>query len=495
MATGNVTTYHESGGLTASEYRKECLHAKIGAANWGESGKTYMISNPAMAKEIFKSGELLDSLIQHFEEFDVDNGEKPVPVLAVRVPASNDGNWVTIQKQAKGTGRFTTISPQGLYSLGETKEPFTVVVEITGTGDLGAAKYKYSYDKGKTWSLELVLPASGNIDFRGFGIKPNTGNYIIGDRFKIEIKTSYPRAFQYLSTIYGLTQEYRAYFIHIVGAKNSSFAAMVNTIATKRMANENNLPTFFVLEGNTEIDPTSNLNYSQHIINEIDSYNSFFSDRVAVVQAAGLYISGGIANAGGIEEAQKRKGEWRNAASFLCARLSASAVNESAAWVKKNRSRTFIAIRYWEDGYQQYMDTLDDQRFTIMKKYNDWPGIYIAKDNIKSHPDSDFAGIPERRRADKMHRIVRRTCMPHLQADAEVESTSGGIAAVEAEVNASVAGAMMKPGEKEISTARVIIDPKKTYWKNQVLEASLAMGIKGRTKDIKWTTSFKRERV
>jgi hypothetical protein len=61
-------------------------------------------------------------------------------------------------------------------------------------------------------------------------------------------------------------------------------------------------------------------------------------------------------------------------------------------------SLTFSEIRHWNEGYRDYMELLHDKRHCVLKEYNDYPGIFIARDRIKSHPDSDFIEIPERRR-------------------------------------------------------------------------------------------------
>ncbi|MCB1201349.1 MAG: hypothetical protein KDK41_11950 [Leptospiraceae bacterium] len=489
MATGDVKTFHESGGVAASAYPADRVHAKVGQAESGNHNQIYLIGNAAQAKDVFGRGPLVDALIQHFEEFNVDRGEQVVPVLAIR-PENDDAGSVNIVEGDGNTGAVATPTTSGAPTA--TRK---VVLVVTKAGASGTAEYKRSLDGGITFESPLVFPASASPLSLGSGVTATftddatpADTFDVGDTFTFELTGPTPSTESILAALEFLKQEYRAYFIQVLHKADLAFAVALNALAAE-MATDFHNPVRMIVEALAKTGDETVAEYYARLMSE---YEPFFSDRVMIVAWEGYYIAGGIEAAGGIAavEALNVAGEWRNAATFLAARAAASAVNESTAWVEKNRSRTFSKIRYWEEGYQDYYDSLDDMRLVVGKLYDNYQGIFIASDKIKSHPDSDFIELPEGRRADKMHRIVRMTTLPFLHADAEVNSSSGGIAAVEAAVNAAVSKQMMQAGAREISSAKVTLDPDKTYSQDQILKARIQMGIKGRTKSIEWTTSF-----
>ncbi len=491
MATGDVSTYHESGGISASAYPADRVHAKIGEAEGGISNQIYLISNAAQARDVFTKGKLVDALTQHFEEFDTDNGEQIVPVLAMR-PDNDIAGSVAVTVAATNTGSAPAPTTSGTVSA--TK---TVMIVVTKEGACATAEYKRSLDGGATFEAPMVFPGSGAMNLTG-GVTATFTNaatpadtFDVGDTFTFSLSAPSASTASFLDALELLKQEYRAYYAHILTEASLAFAVSVAAVVDEFASDYHN-PMRIILEARKKTELETVAEYYASLMSE---YEPFFSNRVSIVAWEGYYIPGGVESAGGYGaiETLGVAGEFRNAATFLAARLAASSVNESAAWVKKNRSRTFSKIRYWNEGYQDYYDAMDSMRLVVGKVYDNYPGVFVASDKIKSHPDSDFIEIPEGRRADKMHRIVRATVLPYLHADAETESSSGGIAAVAAAVNAAVAAAMMRGGSKEISSARVVLDPDKTYVQDKVLRAKMRMGIKGRTADIEWTTSFVQE--
>lgn len=489
MATGDVSTYHASGGICATSYSVDRVHAKVGTAEGGNANQIYLISNAAQARNTFTKGPLVDALTQHFEEFNEDAGEQAVPVLAVR-PDNDTAGSVDVEASADNTGSAPVPTTSG--TVNATK---TVLIVVTKEGACGTAEYKRSIDGGKTYETPLVFPASGDTISLTAGVTATFTDYTtpadtfdVGDTFTFTLTAPTPSTSSVLTAIDSLKQEYRAYFIHVMYETDLALAVSLSTVADD-FADTYHNPMRIITEALSKEDAETVSEYYARLMTE---YESFFSDRVMIVAWEGYYISGGVEVAGGYEaiESLGTTGEWRNAATFLAARAAASSVNESTAWVSKNRSRTFSKIRYWSEGYQDYYDAMDDMRLVVGKVYDNYPGVFIASDKIKSHPDSDFIELPEGRRADKMHRIVRSTTLPYLHADAETESSSGGIDAVEAAVNAAVSKEMMTAGSKEISSAKVTLDPDGTYVQDQILIAKMQMGIKGRTQSIEWTTSF-----
>ena len=487
--TGNVTTTHVSGGLTFSDIIPDRVHAKVGVAEGGEANTVYLIGNYNQAKNIFVKGELLDSLEQHFSEFDDSKGQNPVPVLCIRPVNDSVGIVKPPVKVGTGLAAIPTIT-------GTPTGSRVVKIKITKAGASGTAEYRKSLDGGITYGVTQVTPASETNIVLDAGISVAfeddvvdvDSTFELGDVWTFEIVGPGATNVSKLAAIALLKREYDAYWIHVIGEASRAFAVSVDSILTEM--EDLHHPCFAILEGRKMATSGETVTeYYQSLLNE---YDPFYSDRVSIVCAEGRYISGGIANAGGysIVKADGTLGEWRNAATLLCAKLAAGAPNVSAAYVKDMRSLTMSEIRYWNEGYRDYMDTLHDARLVVLKEYDDYAGIYIARDRIKSHPDSDFVEIPERRRADKMHRIVYRESLPFLNQDTDIRAGLGGLEYIKATCDAKISQEMEQAGRAEINSHKIILDPDKSFKLTKILKAQLTMYVAGRVAAIEWTTSF-----
>lgn len=487
MGTGYVSTTHQSGGLVSSDVIPDRVNAKIGVAETGEANKPYLIYNYNQAKDIFTKGELLDHIEQYFEEFDTEKGIIPVPIYAIRPVNDSAGSIATPVKV--GTGTATTATG------GTPTGTRTVKIKITKAGACGVAEYRKSLDGGITYSAPLVTPASASPISLDVGVTLTFTNgatpsasFVVDDLYTIEITGPGATTASMLDALDANKRLYATRWFHIIGAATRAFAVSVNALL-EEMESIHNLPVFVILENRPIANSGETIaEYYQALDTEFDP---FYSDRVVIVSAQGKYIPGGVANAGGYQIVKEANvGEWRNAATFLTAKLASCAVSVSAAYVKEMKSLTFSEIRHWNEGYRDYMELLHDKRHCVLKEYNDYPGIFISRDRIKSHPDSDFIEIPERRRADKMHRLVYQTSLPFLNQDTETKSGSGGMDFVKLTCDAEVSKQMEQSGSAEISGHTIVLDPDKSFKTTRILKAQLAMKVAGRIKAIEWTTSF-----
>lgn len=486
MSTPYVSTYHQSGGINFSDVIPDRVHAKIGEAETGDANKVYVINNYQQAKSTFGAGKLVDSLQQYFEEFDGSLGQSPVPVLCVR-PINDTAGSVGTPDKGLSTGAATG------YEWGTPTSTFTAKIKITKEGASGVAEYRLSVDGGVTYGSPVVTPASATPIALGSGATITftddatpADSFDVGDVWTVEVTAPTASNSSFLDALDVLKQEYRLYWIHIVKESDRAFAVSVNSVLTT-METDFHLPTFAILEAELKTSGTE----AEYLQSLIDEWDPFQSDRVAIVAFEGRYVSGGVVASGGYQAVVEAGiGEWRNGATMLTARIGTGAPNVSAGWVQMMRSLTFSEIRYWATGYQDYMDTMHDMGLTVGKVYDDYEGVFIAKDKIKCHPDSDFKEIPERRRADKMHRIVYQNSLPFLNADTETKSGSGGLTYLKSFIDGKISGEMEAQGRAEISGHEIKLDPNGTFSTTRILEARLKMYIAGRIKAIEWTTSF-----
>ena len=98
--------------------------------------------------------------------------------------------------------------------------------------------------------------------------------------------------------------------------------------------------------------------------------------------------------------------------------------------------------------------------------------------------------IPERRRADKMHRIVYRESLPFLNQDTDIRAGLGGLEYIKATCDAKISQEMEQAGRAEINSHKIILDPDKSFKLTKILKAQLTMYVAGRVAAIEWTTSF-----
>ncbi|AVQ11670.1 Uncharacterized protein XB16_1338 [Leptospira santarosai] len=494
MAIGSVTTTHVSGGLGNSFPYEDKVHAKIGQAEGYTANTPILISSYKQGKDVFIKGELVDALKQHFEEFDESLGEVPVPVLCIRPENDQAGSVDPVILGPANTGLANTPTISGT-PVGNRE----VVLKITKAGALGTAEYRKSEDGGESFGPLLVTPVSGVIAL-SVGVTATFHNgttpadtFDAGDTFSFTIKGPDASPGARLVAIESLKTVDQGntpfYWFHHIGGVSREFAISVSTLL-EEMRTGNLFRIFAVLEIERKLPSESAETYFLRIQDEWDSYEN---EKVCVVGAEGRYIPGGINSNGGWNaslELAPTIGEWRNAATFLCARLAAHRVNVSAAWVAKNKSRTLIGIRYWNEGYKGYQTAFDDLGLTILQIYPDYQGVYIASDNLMAGSTSDFQYIPELRRANKMHRIVYRESLPFLKSDTETNSGSGGLDYLKAMIDAKVSSEMERAGEAEISGHEIKLQPIKTLNGRKILPVTLKMYVKDRIDAIQWSTEF-----
>lgn len=489
MATGNVTTFHQDGGINFNDVKPDRITSKVGQAEIGTPNQIYVINNPGQAKDVFGRGELVDSLEQYFSEFDESIGQKPVPVICVRPNNDVAGSIDPVVKAGFGAAALPTTN-------GAPSGKRIVVLKFTKAGAHGTAEYRKSTNGGETFSAPMITPATGTPISLDVGVTATFANaatpadtFQVDDTYTFSIKAPTASNASRITAIEALKREYRQNGIHVLGASDRAFAMSCQAIL-EEMRTLHHLPVWMVLESRGKNVGETEALYYQFIQ---DEYDPFQSDRILIVVAEGRYIKGGITASGGyaaVKAAGDTIGEWRNAATMLTAKAAAGAVNVSTAYVKEMRSLTFSEIRYWNTGYRNYMDLLHDMGLVVLKEYDDYEGIFIARDKIKSGPASDFKELPERRRADKMHRILYKESLPFLNADTETNSGSGGLKYLQIVIDSKISQEMEAPGRAEITRHEIVLDPNNTFKTDRILHALCRMYIRGRIAAIEWTTSF-----
>ncbi len=500
MPAPNITTTHQDGALGASNLRWDRMSAKVGAC---EGSAAFPINTPklirsiAQAKNLMAKGSLLDRVIQYFEEFNDDLNQEAAPLVCVRSENDTDGTAPSPVAGSNNTGKAAAPTVAGTPTADRK-----VILRFTKEGAHATAEYRRSTDGGKTYEAPVITPASGSSIALAAGISATftdhgtaSETFAKGDEWSFDIKgptSSFVAHVSAINTLKNVDQSAMPFnWIHLCMPVSRAQAVSIAAILSD-LQNNYHLPVFAILEAQSIQDSEAVADYYQRLL---DEWDPFYNSRVCVCVSEGRYIPGGVQAAGGYSAVSQSAGEWRNVAAMLTAKLAAGAVNVSAGWVQRMRSLTFSEVRHFQEGYRDYVNLLHDAGITVLKIYDDYQGVYIARDKIKARTESDFQEIPERRRADKMHRLVYRNSLPYLNADSETESGSGGLDFFQADISRKIAEEMQKPGAAEISGHSIILDPDGDYISTGILQANLEMQIGQRTKSIKWRTSFARTTV
>lgn len=230
MSTGDVSTYHQDGGINFNDVKPDRVGSKVGTAETGDANRIYVINNAPQARDVFGTGELVCSLEQFFEEFDESKGQKPVPVLCVRPESDLPGSVGTPTKTGTGLAALPTIAgtPTGTRS---------VVLKITKDGAHGTAEYRKSVDGGENFSSPVITPASGSPISLDVGVTATFVNvsapantFKVGDTYTFAITGPTASTASRLTAIETLKREYRSYWIHVLGPATRAFAMSCNAI-------------------------------------------------------------------------------------------------------------------------------------------------------------------------------------------------------------------------------------------------------------------------
>lgn len=139
----NANLSIQDGALGVTPDSVAGVQVKIGVASKGTVNELVAVSDPNTLQELFGVGPLVEAAALVL-------AEAGGPVICCKAPASTYGAAGAVAKTGAGTGVLTA-APASITQL---------MVKITTAGEMGAAKFVYSFD-GSTWSLEQLVPADG----------------------------------------------------------------------------------------------------------------------------------------------------------------------------------------------------------------------------------------------------------------------------------------------------------------------------------------------
>jgi hypothetical protein len=129
----------------------------FGTSSIGTPNVVQALGSPGAVVDAFGEGPLAEGLAHVLE---VAGG----PVYGVKLPSVVAGTAGAVTKAAAGTSTGT--AALGGTPFGE----YEVIVEITRTGTLGTAEFRYTLDGGRTYSESRVVPSGGSFAIPKTGV-------------------------------------------------------------------------------------------------------------------------------------------------------------------------------------------------------------------------------------------------------------------------------------------------------------------------------------
>lgn len=443
MSTGDVNINLVDGGLGSLPKGADGIHLKVGIAEGGIANRVYGIGSYLEAKAILVSGPLLESIQTYYAEFSKDKDQVPPKMYIVR--PENDVEGSISEVVHTGTGQATTAV------LGTPTASRLFIIEVLKNGEPATATYRKSSDGGKSWSDEIVTPASGiaismgggcSITFTASATPANS--FVAGDIYTFSSEGPTASMTSVAEAINAAKQEYDVKFVHVVGETQKAFWVTCGAIADDWEELYKHF-VFFLLEGTARASET----VTEWAIARINEGKPFYHKRVAVTC---MQIYSTVFK------------KYISLGSIIAAKIAAAKVHESPGFVDRFAVLTAAEIRDFaelsnKDSGPSLLDRLDDERYTVATMYADYPGIYISHVSMFCSADSDYTRVQILRPADKIRRLVRAKIMKFLESPAHAEAGLGGITSLSVEVDNAISGVMEIKGNREIVSHTTEIDP------------------------------------
>ncbi len=404
-----ITQTIKDGGLGLSEGDASGVCVKIGVSSAGTVNALKFFTDPDTLKAEYGSGPLVDSAVYHLQ-----TAGGPVGVMRINSSIAGAAGSVTPTRATPGDSTGTVAVAGAAY------DSYDVKVEITLTGTLGTAAFKYTLDGGDNYSDEIAIPGGGSYPIPGTNLTLTfTANggptfFRLGDVFAFTCtapgysSTDVSNAHDALRTTYATSL---FGFVHLVGQASSSAGAatIATTVDTKMSAEEVVFRYFFtIVEWPDEADATIQA-----------SVASFTSVRVLPV-------------AGFVELVANGRIMKRSAGSVVASRLSQQKISRDLGRTKPDKEGGPVAgvNKLYRDEF--VTPGLDDYGFTTMRTFPGKIGSYITHGKLRAPPGSDYKFIQYRRVMDRACTLNYEKLFPHLNDDEFLTKDDGTIDEVNA---------------------------------------------------------------
>ena len=470
MTLPKVTQTISDGGLGLAESDDSSTHVAVGVSSSGTNNVLAFYSDPDKVKTDFGQGPLVDKAVYHLQ---VAGGS--IGLMKINGSIAGVAGSVTPTRASPGSSTGTVAVAGAAY------DAYSVKVEVTKAGTLGAGEFKYTLDGGDNYSAVIAIPGGGTYAI------PNTNLtltftagagpvfFAVGDVFAFTCtapgfsSTDVNNALDALRTTYATS---RFGFVHLVGAASTvAGAATIAAAVDVKMTSEENVFRYLFCIVECPEDTDANI---------IAAFNSFSSTRVSVA-------------AGYCELVANGKVMKRNCAWPVAARIASQDIRRDVARTRQDREGGPLkgVTSIYRDEF--VTEGLDTARFITLRTYAGKNGFFVTNGRTMASGGSDYQYLQYRRLMDRACTINYAELFNYLNDDAVRVDAKGLILeadarSIETKVNAALAADLTS--KQRVSATSVTVTRDNNILSTQTLKTKVRIRPKGYAKFIETDIGF-----
>lgn len=466
---GQTLTIQDPGLGLAAELPTTPLF--MGVSSSGTVGTIYSFSRAKDAIDTLGQGPLVEDLCYALS---VAGG----PIRAMRLTAGVAGSNGSVTKTALGSSTGT------VTVAGTPNDSYEVVVRIVKTGTVGAGKFVYSLDDGRTFSDFITIPSGGTY------VLPSTGLTLTFT------PGAGPTFFEGTSITSGDRHEFDS-------AEPRVNATNITAGFTALLA-DTFVPAFIHLAGTFDTAANAALAAAALVTGTTNCFNAF--RYVGAIQDAGADTNATtISGFSAVSSTRLMPGYGRvdiisqkpivglgfrraSVACVLAARAADALVSTHLGRVASGSidgipgPSTDFGSPVTHDEY--LTEAMDVEGFATLRSWIGRSGYYITRGRIKAPPGSDYQRWEYRRVMDLASTVTHRTLQTFInssvrtKADGTIDEADAR--KVEAAVNAQLSIALLEPLNAEgtkghVSAAGFTVDRSNNILQSNTLQGNVAI--------------------
>lgn len=432
----DVFTKISDGLLGLPGAQGEGIHVKIGVSPVEASTPVVITGSMTVAKirESLGYSPLADKVMDS-----VEHGSSRIYCIPVK--ASTQGTSSEVAHVGTGTGTVAV--------SGSPYNAFSVIIKITGQGELNSALFTCSIDGGFSFSEEQTVPVGGKYELPSTGLTVTfqaAGDggtpFVLEDTYSFTCTAPTMTNADVLAAVEKLRNFGELFeFVHIVGESQPALWAAVST-KQKELAETYHKPAFFLLEAYLPEESETANDYALRM--KADARTVHNTD-LAVVAARSLYM--------GMDGVTREINNAGIVAGMLSRVSVQTAIGKTAVAAGLNVDKGKM-LKLLPDGIQDYIELLDEAQFITFREYAGLDGCYVTNARVLSPTGSDYRYLEDTRVRNKIVREVRSAGLLLLQDDIDLEDQQGELEA-RAKFMEAVLDRMVDA--KEISSASITV--------------------------------------
>lgn len=366
---------------------------------------------------------------------------------------------------------------QGILTVeGDPNNEYSVIVEITDSGQNNEAGYRYSLDHGATYSEESVIPLAGTAVLEDTGLtlkfaeNENGDSWIEGDTFCFTTTAPTMNNQDVLDAVEKLFYETTAFeFIHIVGTTSRALWAACGSLADDFL-NKYKKPVFFILEQRC-IKPDESMD--QYITAMEEDAKGINNRYLQVVCSWSKY--------------QRKDGRVQlinNAgivSGLYCQAKESQSIGETRSFPVSEAK--MLALQ--PAGIEMYLQRLNNAKYLTFRKYVGKEDYYVTNACMMAPDGSDYTYAEDVRVSNRLVKDVRAYALNELQIEVDPDNLENDLTVIEEYINTPIETAVDE--DNIISSGRLEINRETDILVSESLDVTITYVPKGHVREINLT--------